>query len=101
KIAFRWSTPGWGRTRAGEIGPNWAAVVATLLEVNALHQLRAAQGVLGVATKYGMARLDAACAKAIAAGDPTYRTNKGILVVGAEADPTPHATGHGAAAAHP
>jgi transposase len=100
KIAFRMRTPVWCRTRAVEIGPNCVAVIATLLEVNALHQLRAAQGVLGLAAKHGPARLDAACAKAIAAGDPSYRTIKGILAVGADADPTPPATGDGGAAAH-
>jgi DNA-binding protein YbaB len=32
--------------------------------------------------------------------DPTYRTIKGILAVGAEADPAPPPTGNGGAAAH-
>jgi transposase len=100
KVAFRMRTPVWCRTRAAEIGPNCVAVIAGLLEVDVLHRLRAAQGVVGLATKHGAARLDAACAKAIAAGDPTYRTVKGILAVGAEADPTPPATGDGGAAAH-
>jgi hypothetical protein len=100
KIAFRMRTPVWCRTRAAEIGPNCVTVIAGLLQVNALHQLRAAQGVLGLAGKHGPDRLDAACAKAIAAGDPTYRTIKGILAVGAETDPTPPATGDGGAAAH-
>ena len=34
-------------------------------------------------------RLEAACAKAIAAGDPSYRTIKGILAAGTETDPPP------------
>jgi transposase len=100
KVAFRMRTPVWCRTRAAEIGPNCVAVVATLLEVDVLHRLRAAQGIVGLANKYGAARLDAACGKAIAAGDPTYRTVRGILAVGAEADPAPPATGDGGAAAH-
>jgi hypothetical protein len=100
KVAFRMRTPTWCRTRAGEIGPNCVAVIASLLEVDVLHRLRSAQGIVGLDTKYGAARLDAACAKAIAAGDPTYRTIKGILAVGAEADPTPPPTGDGGAAAH-
>ena len=45
------------------------------------------------------ARLEAACAKAIAAGDPSYRTVKGILAAGAERDPLPAAAGDGGAAA--
>jgi hypothetical protein len=54
------------------------------LEVNALFRLRAAQGVVGMATKHTPARLEAACAKAIAVGDPSYRTIKGILIAGTE-----------------
>ena len=53
KIAFRMRTPTWCRTRAAEIGPACAAVIADLLEVNALFRLRAAQGVLGLADKHG------------------------------------------------
>ena len=36
-------------------------------------------------------RLEAACAKAIAAGDPSYRTIKGILIAGTET-PAQHPT---------
>jgi transposase len=100
KIAFKMRTPFWCRTRAAEVGPHRVAVIAALLEVNALFRLRAAQGIVGLADKHGAKRLEAACGKAIAAGDPSYRTVKGILVVGAEADPTPQATGDGGAAAH-
>jgi len=100
KIAFKMRTPTWCRTRAAEIGPACVQVIAGLLEVNALFRLRAAQGVLGLAGKHGDARLEAACAKAIAAGDPSYRTIKGILAVGAETDPPRPASGDGGAAAH-
>jgi hypothetical protein len=77
-------------------------LVAGLLEVNALFRLRAAQGVLGLADRRGVGprRLEAACAKAIAAGDPSYRTVKGILAAGAEATPAQRPTGDGGAAAH-
>jgi hypothetical protein len=100
KIAFAMRTPAWCRRRAAEIGPGCTAVVAALLEVNALYRLRSAQGVLGLADKYGTGRLEAACGKAIAAGDPSYRTVKGILAAGAEADPPPPSTGDAGAAAH-
>jgi hypothetical protein len=56
--------------------------------------------VLGLAGKHGATRLEAACGKALAAGDPSYRTIKGILAAGAEADPPPAAAGDGGAAAH-
>jgi transposase len=100
KIAFAMRTPAWCRRRAAEIGPACTTVIAALLEVNALYRLRSAQGVLGLADKHGPARLDAACAKAIAAGDPSYRTIKGILAAGTETDPPPPAAGDGGAAAH-
>jgi hypothetical protein len=44
------------------------------------------------------ARLEAACAKAVAAGDPTYRTVLGILAAGAERDQVPAAQIRGLAA---
>ena len=100
KIAFRMRTPTWCRTRAGEIGPACTQLIVGLLEVNALFRLRAAQGVLGLADKHSPARLEAACAKAITVGDPSYRTVKGILLAGAETDPPPPAAGDGGAAAH-
>jgi hypothetical protein len=100
KIAFRMRTPTWCRTRATEIGTACVQVIAGLLEVNALFRLRAAQGVLGLAGKYTPTRLEAACSKAIAVGDPSYRTIKGILAAGAETDPPPPGTGDGGAAAH-
>ncbi|MFE7902940.1 hypothetical protein ACFU3E_36740 [Streptomyces sp. NPDC057424] len=54
------------------------------MEVNPLYRLRAAQGVLGLRKKYGATRLEAACRKAVAVGDPSYRTIKGILVADTE-----------------
>lgn len=51
--------------------------------------------------KYPDQRLDAACAKAIAVGDPSYRTVKGILIAGTEADPEPETGDAGAAASPP
>jgi hypothetical protein len=93
-------TPTWCRTRAGEVGPAAVAVIAGLLAVNALFRLRAAQGVLGLAERFGQGRLEAACVKALAVGDPSYRTIKGILAAGTETDPAPAPTGGGGAAAH-
>ena len=53
----------------------------------------------GLADKHDPSRLEAACAKAIAAGDPSYRTVKGILAAGAERDQIPATAGDGGAAA--
>ncbi len=85
KIAFHMRTPAWCRRTAEDVGPACVEVVTDLLAVNALFRLRAAQGVLRLGDKHGPARLEAACATAITAGDPSYRTIKGILAAGTEA----------------
>ncbi|MEV0453827.1 IS21 family transposase [Catellatospora methionotrophica] len=100
KIAFKMRTPTWCRTRSVEIGAACAQVIDTMLEVGVLFRLRAAQGVLGLADKYPPQRVEAACARAIAVGDPSYRTVKGILAAGTDIEPVPQrGRGDGGAAA--
>jgi hypothetical protein len=99
KIAFHMRTPAWCRKQAAGIGPACEQVIGELLAENALYRLRAAQGVIGLADRHDPGRLEAACVKAITAGDPSYRTIKGILAAGAERDPLPAAAGDGGAAA--
>ena len=100
KIAFHMRTPAWCRTQARDIGPACEQVIAELLADNALYRLRAAQGVVGMADRHDPSRLEAACAKAIAAGDPSYRTIKGILAAGTDRDrPAAAAAGDGGAGA--
>ena len=86
KSGFFMRTPAWCASQAGMVGPACATLVGELLAVNALFRLRQAQGVLRLGQRYGDARLEAACARAIEAGDPSYRTVKGILAVGTERD---------------
>ena len=86
KIAFHMKTPAWCRRTAELVGPACAAVIAEFMADNAIHHLRSAQGVLGLRDKHGCERLEAACARAIEVGDPSYRTIKGILVAGTEHD---------------
>ena len=86
KIAFHLRTPAWCRDTAARIGPATETLIGGLLAVNALFRLRAAQGVLGLADTHGPERLEAACAKATAVGDPGYRTVKGILIAGTETE---------------
>ncbi|MGH3576736.1 MAG: Mu transposase domain-containing protein, partial [Mycobacterium sp.] len=99
KIAFQMRTPAWCRKRAAEIGPATVALIAGLLEDNALYRLRSAQGVLHLSGKHQDGRLEAACAKAAAAGDPSYRTVKGILAAGTEQVPAAAPAGDGGAGA--
>jgi transposase len=95
KIAHTLRSVTWCRTQAEQIGPGTVAIVAELSAVNAIHRLRAIQGIIRLRDKYGDARLDAACARALEVGDPHYRTVKGILIAGTEHgdDPPSH---HGA-----
>jgi len=86
KVAFLMRTPAWCRKRSAEIGPAVAELVAELLGVSALHRLRQAQGVVGLADRHPAPRVDAACRLALSVGDPCYRTVKGILAAGTEND---------------
>ena len=99
KIAFFSRNPVWCRSQAERIGPHTAELIGALLAVQALHRLRSAQGIIGLAGKHPPARVDAACARALAAGDPTYRTVRGILAAGTET--TPGADAGGASVATP
>ncbi|MGB9305095.1 MAG: IS21 family transposase, partial [Mycobacterium sp.] len=91
KIAHTLRSVTWCRTQAEQIGPGAVAIVAELSTVNAIHRLRAIQGIIRLRDTYGQTRLDAACARALAIGDPGYRTVKGILVAGTEhGDDPPH-----------
>jgi transposase len=99
KIAFHMRTPAWCRRQAAGIGPACEQVIGELLADNALYRLRSAQGVIGLADKHDPSRLEAACAKAAAAGDPSYRTVRGILAAGAERDQLPAPAGDGGASA--
>jgi hypothetical protein len=86
KAGFFMRTPAWCHAQAGLVGPACATLVGELLAVNALFRLRQAQGVLRLGQRYGDGRLEAACARALEAGDPSYRTVKGILAAGTERD---------------
>jgi transposase len=89
KVAHTLRTVTWCRSQAEQIGPGVVAIVAELSAVNAIHRLRAIQGIIGLRDRYGAQRLDAACARALAVGDPRYRTVKGILVAGTETGDLP------------
>ena len=99
KAGFFMRTPAWCQAQAGLVGPACATLVGELLSVNALFRLRQAQGVLRLGQRHGDGRLEAACARALEAGDPAYRTVKGILAAGTEQAPPSAPSGDGGAAA--
>ncbi len=76
--------PQWCRERARALGPQVAWVVESLLEQPTQYRLRQARGVLRLTERFGQDRLEAACGRAKAFGDPSYRTIKGILEKGLE-----------------
>ena len=79
RSAFFQRTPEWYRHKASLIGAATGETVETLLKEHAFHRLRQCQGILRLEEKYGQERLERACARANAFGDPCYRTVKTIL----------------------
>jgi hypothetical protein len=79
KAAFYQRTPAWYRQQAKLVGHETCQTVETLLGEHALHYLRQCQGILRMKEKYSPERLERACARANAFGDPSYRTVKTIL----------------------
>ncbi len=89
RSAFFARNPTWCRQQAQAVGPAVTAVVQELLAVPTLTRLRQAQGVVRLAESDGVERLEAACARALAFGDPTYRTVKNIVAGGFELHAVP------------
>jgi hypothetical protein len=56
-----------------------------------LDNLRAAQGIIGLAKKYGPVRLESACGRALHFDNPRYRTVKDILKQGLDQEPLDNA----------
>jgi hypothetical protein len=79
KAAFFQRTPDWCRQQASLIGHSTRETVETLLGEHALHYLRQCQGILRLKEKYNPERLERACARANAFGDPSYQTVRNIL----------------------
>ena len=74
----------WLGIQAREVGTSCAQLIDRLLADKILERLRAAQGVISLGKTYGNARLEAACARALAHDSPFYRTVKSILSIGAD-----------------
>jgi hypothetical protein len=72
---------------AAEIGPGTARVVQTLLDDPVIDRLPTAGRLVRLRLKHGDQRLEAACVRALAFGDPSYKTVRGILKTGSENAP--------------
>jgi transposase len=77
----------WCVRQAQDIGAQCTALIERLLGDRVAERLRAAQGVLAMAPRYGAVRLEAACARALAHDSPHYRTVKTIQASGADLQP--------------
>lgn len=77
----------WCVKQASEVGAQCVQLIEQLLGDSIAERLRAAQAVLALGKRYGSARLEAACARALAHDSAHYRTVKTILATGADMQP--------------
>ena len=80
--AFKMRDPQWCLNQAERIGPQCEQLIRALFADRVLDRLRAAQGVIRLGTRYGAARLEAACQRALAFDNITYRSVRVILEKG-------------------
>jgi transposase len=78
-LAYKLRDPQWCLAQAEKIGSACLQLIKELFSNRVLDHLRAAQGVVRLAERYGNQRLDAACARALLFDAPRYRTVKTIL----------------------
>jgi transposase len=80
--AYLMRDPQWCLEQSARVGPMCRELVDQLFASKVLDNLRAAQGVLQLGKKYGAARLEVACKRAVDHGTPLYRAVKTILEKG-------------------
>lgn len=86
-IAYKMRDPQWCLKQATQIGPSCLTLIQRLFDHRILYNLRAAQGVIGLAKRFGPTRLEAACDRALSFDSPLYRTVKTILEKGLDQQP--------------
>ena len=86
-LAYKMQDPTWCLKQAQVIGPACHQLIEALFAHRVLDNLRAAQGVIGLGKRYGTARVEAACQRALAFDHPRYRTVKTILDKGLDQQP--------------
>jgi len=77
------------RDEAAMIGPAVLQVVEGLLADPVVDRLTSAGRLVRLRKRFGDERLEAACARALLFGDPTYKTVKGILTHGTDQEAAP------------
>jgi len=79
----------WCLEQARHIGEHCAQLIGQLLTESVVDYLRGAQGIIALQKKYGNARLDSACKRALSFQCGYYKTVKNILQQGLEYAPLP------------
>lgn len=87
KVAYLMKTPQWCLRRAADIGPSCEEMIRRLLGDQVVNRLAAAQGILHLAKKYGEARIEAACSRALAHETVEYKAINNILQKGLDQAP--------------
>jgi transposase len=86
-LAYKMQDPQWCLKQAEEIGQQCHSMIRRLFAHKVLDNLRAAQGIISLGKKYGAARLEAACARAVFFENIRYQAVKSILRKGLDQTP--------------
>jgi transposase len=86
-LAYQLQGPQWCQRQAEVIGPQCQVLIERLFADRVMDNLRAAQGVIRLAKRYGAERLEAACERALSFDNARYRTVKTILDKGLDQHP--------------
>jgi hypothetical protein len=89
-IAWKLQDTQWCLQQAEAVGPACHDVIRKLFGDSVLDHLRAAQGIIGLAKKYGPVRLENACLRAMHFNNIRYRSVKNILSQGLDQLPLNH-----------
>jgi transposase len=89
KAAYLERTPAYCRQLAARLGEATSQVVERLLGDRPLYRLRSVQAILRLEEMVGAERVEAACARALYFGDPSYRRIKTILNAALDREPLP------------
>jgi transposase len=88
-LAYCMQDAQWCLEQSKKIGAYCEQVIRKLLNNSVVDYLRAVQGIISLDKKYGKARLDAACRRALVFQSVRYKTIKDILQKGLEYAPLP------------
>lgn len=88
-LAYCMQDSQWCLEQAHQIGPHCEQLITQLLTESVVDYLRGVQGIIALQKKYGNARLEAACRRALSFQCGYYKTVKNILQQGLEYTPLP------------